>query len=98
MINDLDAEKILSQEDVKKKISEELVKNLSRYRNSLKLMALDAPISLLNLPRVVEKVLSDNGLHRIYDLSDIDFVEIKGLTETARNRLTASFNEFISMC
>lgn len=98
MINNLENDDIFQQEDVKKKISEELIKNLQRYRKSLNLMALDAPISLLNLPKSIEKVLSQNGILRIYDLSDREFTEIVGLNEVMRNRLTTCFNEFLAMC
>jgi hypothetical protein len=98
-----DVEKITNQEflnteEVKKKISERLLQDWERYRKSMSLMALDAPLSILNLPKSIEKALNSHGIHRVFELSCANFTEIEGLSEIAVDRLTTCFNEFLSIC
>lgn len=87
-INDLDS----------KKIKEELLKKLEEYRKAMKLMAADAPLGILCLPKVIEKALLDHGCLRVYDLFNLDFTEVKGLGETRIRDLTSRLDQFISMC
>ncbi len=86
-------EKDLKMEEIKK----EVLKKFSEYRNTLNYMAADAPIGILCLPIAIEKILLDNGLLRVYDLFDCDFVKIKGLGVTRIKYLTASLDKFFSM-
>ncbi len=81
-----------------KKIKEELLKKLEEYRKSMKYMAADAPIGILCLPKVVEKSLINHGCLRVYDLFDLNFAEVKGLSETSIRNLAASLDQFLSMC
>ncbi len=77
------------------KIKEDVLKSLKDYQKTISYMASDAPISILCLPKKIEKILLDNGLLRIYDLFNVDFVKIKGLSESNIRNLTARLNEFI---
>ncbi len=81
-----------------KKIKEELLKKLEEYRKVMKFMSADAPIGILCLPKGVEKSLLNHGCLRVYDLFDCDFTEVKGISERAIRDLTASLDQFISMC
>ena len=81
-----------------KRIKEELLKKLEEYRKSMKYMAADAPIGILCLPKIVEKSLIAHGCLRVYDLFDLDFTEVKGLTETSIRNLAACLDQFLAMC
>lgn len=97
MVEEVDVNEFLSRDEVKKQITEKLLKDWERYRKQMSLMALDAPLAVLNLPKTLEKILNRNGIFRVYELSGADFTKIEGISEAAINRLTASFNEFISI-
>ena len=79
------------------KIRKELLNKFNEYKMTMKFMAADAPISILCLPKGIEKILSDQGFLRIYDLFDVDFVKIKGLGETRIRYLTTCLDQFFSM-
>lgn len=75
----------------------EIVKKLGEYRKTMSFMAADAPISILGIPKSVEKVLCNNGLLRVYDLFDCDFTKIESLTDARISDLTTRIDEFLSM-
>lgn len=79
------------------KLKQELRKKFDDYQKTMKYMLADAPIGVLCLPSKIEKVLADEGLLRIYDLFDIDLVEIKGLGVVGVKQLTARIEQFFSM-
>ncbi len=79
------------------KIREELFKRLAQYHNVINIMAADAPLSVLCLPASVEKILSSNGLDRIYDLFSCDFTKIEGLSESRIRDLTSRVEQFLAM-
>ncbi len=79
------------------KLKEELRKRFSEYSNTIKYMAADAPIGILCLPPAVEKILTDQGFLRIYDLFNLDLIKIKGLGEVRIKQLTSRLDEFFSM-
>ena len=81
-----------------KKIREELLKKFDDYRTTLNYMAADAPISVLCLSAVTERILIDNGFLRIYDLFNVDFTKIKGLGIVRIRDLTSRIDQFLSMC
>ncbi len=81
-----------------KKIKEELLKKLEEYRKSIKYMAADAPIGVLCLPKVIEKSLINYGCLRVYDLFDLDFTKVEGLSVTRIGDLTSRLDQFIAMC
>lgn len=84
--------------DVKiKKINEELRRCLHDYRKSIEFMLADAPLGILCLPKTTEKVLLDNGCLRVYDMLNVDFTKIEGLTDIALSGLTTRLNQFLSM-
>jgi len=85
-------------DEVKKKIAEQLLQNLSNYRKSLRYLSCDAPIQVLCLVPIVERILLKHGFNRIYDIIDADLVKIKGLSDSRIRYLTARLNEFISVC
>ena len=89
-------EKSLNQSDIEK-INKKLIESLENYKKTLSYMAGDAPIQVLCLPKVIETVLINNGILRIYDLFNCDFTKIKGLGEARIKRLTSSLGEFISV-
>lgn len=98
VVEEVKVDEFLNREEIKKQITERLLKDWERYRKTLSLMALDAPLSILNLPKAIEKALNRNGIFRINELSSTDFTKIEGLTESAIDRLTTCFNEFVSIC
>lgn len=86
------------EEDMKmQQLKQELSKKFEEYNVTMKYMLADAPISVLCLPAVTIRILSDNGLLRIYDLFDVDFSKIEGLGETRIRHLTTSLDQFIAM-
>lgn len=79
------------------KVRKEVIKKFEDYRITMKFMAADAPIAVLCLKPEVEKILTDQGFLRIYDLFDVDFVKIKGLGVARIRHLTTSLDKFFSM-
>lgn len=79
------------------KLKEELRKSFSEYQNTMKYMLADAPIEVLCLPAMTEKILLDQGFLRIYDLFNVDLVKIKGFGIARSRHLTASLDKFFSM-
>lgn len=75
----------------------ELVKNFKNYRNTIRIMSFDLPISVLNLPKSIEKLLYNQGFHRVYDFFDCDFTKIEGLSASRIRDLTSRVNEFLSI-
>lgn len=85
--------------DIKmQKLKEEMSKAFSGYRKTLAYMSADAPIETLCLPIKTQKMLLNSGCVRIYDLIDLDFTKVKGITESVVWDLTARLNQFLSMC
>lgn len=93
LVTDIDFDDALKM----KILREELVKKFSEYKKTIGFMAADAPIEILCLPSEIEKILLNSGFHRVYDLFDADFVEIKGLGKARIARLTSCLNQFFSM-
>lgn len=79
------------------KIREEVLKKFDEYRKTINYMAADAPIQILCLPSSIEKLLLDNGLLRIYDLFDVDFIKIKGFGIVRTRELTSCLDKFFAM-
>ena len=79
------------------KLRQELRKKFQEYQNTIKYMLADAPIEILCLPQTIEKLLLDQGFLRIYDLFDVDLIEIKGFGASRVKQLTASLDKFFSM-
>lgn len=86
----------LSEEDMTK-INKKLLESLQNYKNTVMYMQGDVPIGVLCLKKATEKLLSDNGISRVYDLFDMDFTKIEWLNDLARRDLTTRFNQFIAM-
>lgn len=84
-------------EDDATKIKKELLSSLKNYRKTLLFLYADAPISLLGLSKPIETILLNNGLLRIYDLFDCDFIEIKGLGVSRIRELTSALEQFVLM-
>ncbi len=85
-------------EEKAKVINDELKETLGKYRNTMKYMAADAPIGVLCLDDRFEKILSDAGIFRVYDLFERDFTKIKGVGVVRARQLTSRVDEFLSMC
>lgn len=79
------------------KIREELIKCFKGYQNTMKYLMADAPISVLCLSSQLEKVLTDQGLLRVYDLFNLDLVKIKGIGVVRIKELTTRLDQFLSM-
>src|ERR1700722_1364612 len=88
---------LIEQDIATAKIKEEVLKKFADYQKSIMMMASDAPIGVLNLPKATESILVSNGILRVYDLFSANFVEIKGLGKTRIRDLTTRLDEFISM-
>lgn len=84
--------------DVEKEINKQLVESLNKFKKSILYMAGDAPIAVLCLPKTIENILLANGLDRVYCIFDLDLTKVKGLGSMRRRHLTASLNEFLSVC
>lgn len=79
------------------KIRIEVLKKFEDYKKTMNYLVADAPISILCLPSVMEKILIDQGFLRVYDLFNVDFIKIKGFGKTRVNRLTSCLDQFFSM-
>lgn len=79
------------------KIREELVSKLIDYRQTIHYMITDAPISVLCLPSKTQKALRDHGCLRIYDLFDLDFAKVEGISDVLSRDLTSRLNQFLSV-
>ena len=86
-----------SIETVKKEINIKLLESLKNYKNIISMMFGDAPLGVLCLPKTIEKILSENGVLRVYDLFNRDLFKIEGLSDSARGNLTSRLDQFISM-
>ena len=93
-----DDDKKLANEQVTK-INKELFDRMKSYRNTLNVLACDAPISVLCLPPNLESILLKNNLVRVFDLiyGDVNLAEVKGIGEVYGNLLTSRINEFLSI-
>ena len=78
-------------------VKRELIKSFGRYQKVMSLMAIDGPVSILGLPKNIQKILEDNGILRLYEILNMDLVKIEGLSDVDRTRLTSSLNKFSSM-
>ncbi len=79
------------------KLKQELAKKFNEYQTTMNFMLADAPIEVLCLPKLIEKLLLEQGFLRVYDLFNIDLVKIKGLGASRIKQLTASLDKFFSM-
>lgn len=91
--DELVAGSMITRDEIKVK----LLENLKNYRNMMNLLAGDAPISVLCLPKIIEKLLIGNGCLRVYDMLNCNLGEIKGLTNASVNMITARLEQFRSM-
>ena len=85
------------QQTIKSETTKELIKSLSKYRHAMDIMACDAPISVLCLPKVIESILINQGYDRVYTLLNLDFTKIKGFGEIRCRKLATRLNEFLSI-
>lgn len=89
--------KILTEEILNNKVTEELKKTVTYYKKNLKYMAADAPIEVLCLPKRIENCLNKAGCIRIYDIFDLDLTKIKGLGNIGCRDLTSALDQFLAM-
>ena len=100
---DDDIQKVLADTNLQlnemqlEKLKKDLRTSFEGYQKTMKYLVADAPIEILCLPKAVEQILLDNGLLRVYDLFDVDFVKIKGLGVTRIKDLTSRLDQFFSM-
>lgn len=98
LIKNTESVNINFETDIKmQKLKEELQKSFAQYQKTMKYMLADAPLQVLCLPTIIETILLDSGILRIYDLFDVDLTEIKGLGVVRLRQLTTSLDKFISM-
>lgn len=74
-----------------------LLESYDSYKKTMLYLSCDAPIAILHLPKVIENILSDNGISRVYDLLDMDLTKIKGLGDSRVRHLTSRLNQFLAM-
>lgn len=86
-----------SEEDVRRKIYEELLSHSKRYQNLIRVMASDVPLEVLCLKKKTEDLLRRHGFLRVYDLLDLDFAEIEFLDSIGIRDLQSRLEEFLSM-
>lgn len=79
------------------KINKKFLESLENYRKLLNVLGGDMPIGCLCLPKKVEKILTDNGFLRIYDLINTDFTKVEGLNAAAVRNLTTRLDQFFAM-
>ncbi len=79
------------------KLRVEVIKKFDEYRSTMNFLAADAPIEILCFSDIVNKILKENGCLRVYDLFNLDLVEIKGLGEVRIKQITARLDQFFSM-
>ena len=79
------------------KLRVEVIKKFDEYRSTMNYLSADAPIGILCLSPMVDKILTDHGCSRVYDLFNLDLVEIKGLGEVRIKQITARLDQFFSM-
>lgn len=87
----------LNSEEITKKIHKQLLENLKNYKETMSYMCGDAPIGVLCLPKVIEKILIRNNCLRVYDLFNHDLVKIKGMGRVRIRDLTTSLDQFLPM-
>lgn len=97
MTDDLDVSPTFEQDLDMARLKKELAKKFDEYQTTIKYMLADAPIEVLCLPKTIEKILLDQGFLRIYDLFNVDLVEIKGIGVTRVQQLTTCLDKFFSM-
>ena len=79
------------------KIAKDLDKSIKNYRNTLKFMAADVPISMLCLPKTIESILVSNGCLRVYDIFNMELTKIKGLGDIRIREITLRLENFLSI-
>jgi hypothetical protein len=92
-----DVEKIIDRDILFKKLREGVLNGLKDYGKSIKFMTCDAPLSILCIPKKIEKVLSKNGIIRIYDLLYTDLTKIELLSVSDIRDLTSRLDQFLAM-
>ena len=102
MVSPVSDEEIILNKNIEdqnqlKKIREEVLKKYQDYRKTISFLATDAPIEVLCLPDEIQSILLNNGILRVYELFDCDFVKIKGLGKIRIARITSSLNQFLSV-
>ncbi len=86
------------EQDMKmQKLREELAKSFANYQKTMMFLLADAPLGVLCLPTVIENILLAHGCLRVYDLFNVDFVDVKGLGEARIRELTTRLDQFFSM-
>ena len=78
-------------------LREELRKKFQDYQTTMKYMLADAPIEGLCFDPKIQKILTDEGFLRIYDLFNVDLVKVKGLGVVRVKQLTSRLDQFFSM-
>ncbi len=92
-----DDQKNILSDLVREKIAKQMNESFEKYNKTLYMMSMDAPISVLCLPKKIEKALLAQGCDRIFSLININFTEIKGLSDLSIKGLTSRLDEFLSM-
>lgn len=87
----------LNENNVLNEVRKKTLDSYKNYRNMMHYLSADAPIGVLCLPKSTENLLINNGFLRVYDIFDRDLTEIKGLTNTGIDLITARLNNFLSM-
>lgn len=95
-MNDID--NVIDPEiEKRERLSKELIKSFDRYQKVLSLMAVDGPLSVLGLPKNIQKILEENGILRLYEVLNMDLVKIEGISDVDRARLATCLNKFSAM-
>jgi hypothetical protein len=78
-------------------LNKKTLEKFKNYRDIVTCLSADVPIECLCLPDKVQKILNKNGFFRVYDLLNLDFTKIEGISKAAVGDLASRLNEFVSM-
>lgn len=74
-----------------------LFESLQNYKETIRKLTLDIPIQSLCLKKKTEKLLINNGIFRVYDISDINLAKVEGLDDSTIANLTSIVDQLLLM-
>lgn len=90
-------DKLIDHDQESERIRKEIAQLILDYPSKLNRMVTDAPIEVLCLPKVIEKLLTSNGCYRVYHVIDLDFAKIEWLNNRHARILATRLDQFISV-
>lgn len=84
-------------DDIKRKITKELLDSVKHYHTLTQMMALDAPIATLGLDEETHDLLETHDIMRLYDLTRLDIESMDYLSALQRSQISARLEQLLSM-